>query len=251
MPSFIGTPAQLFLAPGESTFYPARLSGEPASLVLKGVSILLGPGTNLSEPQTVPDLQNLHRQISYFNQQGFPTAQMQSHWQKTIEAIVAAFQNQADQIEDLRAILDRITAAEQLAAAANETATNTAQQISLGSSWVEGPPPSASSAGVITISAHRRYYATDDFVEVNGGTLSGYSPGDNVTIYYDDELRAGGAVVYQGTTGIVAQEGARHIVGRVIIPPAGEVDNTGPTTPPPGYLDPGLADYYRSLNPSI
>lgn len=251
MPSFIGTPAQLRITPGDLTFLPARMSIEPASLKITGSgSVQLGPGTNFAggDDVLVPDLDNLQRQISYFNEKGFPTAQMQSHWQKTIEAIIRASQNVANQLTDLQTIVNRIANAEALAAAANETASRTEAQIALGTSWVEGPPPSASSAGMITIPAHRRYYAVDQFVNVNGGALSGYSPGDNVAIFYDDELRQGGAVVYQGTTGIVAQEGARHIVGRVIIPPAGEVDNTGPTTPPPGYIDPGLADYYRSLN---
>jgi len=40
---------------------------------------------------TVVKLARLQRQKSYFEREGYPTAQMQIHWQKTMEAIEEAF----------------------------------------------------------------------------------------------------------------------------------------------------------------
>jgi len=40
---------------------------------------------------TIVNLARLQRQKAYFEREGYPTAQMQIHWQKTMEAIEAAF----------------------------------------------------------------------------------------------------------------------------------------------------------------
>lgn len=40
---------------------------------------------------TIVNLARLQRQKSYYDHEGYPTAQMQIHWQKTMEAIEAAF----------------------------------------------------------------------------------------------------------------------------------------------------------------
>ena len=40
---------------------------------------------------TIVNLARLQRQKAYFDREGYPTAQMQIHWQKTMEAIEAAF----------------------------------------------------------------------------------------------------------------------------------------------------------------
>jgi hypothetical protein len=56
-----------------------------------------------------------------------------------------------------------------------------------------------STAGAVTISNHQRLY-TDKTVAVTGTTVAapaGAVAGDTVVIFYDDQLRAGGAVAYQ------------------------------------------------------
>lgn len=200
------------------------------------------------DPSTVtaPKLDRLQRQGTYFTPTGNPTAQMQVHWQRTMEAIEAAFASLTGQVTDLTAIVAQIQAANDLAAAANATAVSTKASIDIANSFTN-PTSVVSGAndGSITISAHSRVYGDGSSVSVNSGSLSGFASGDYVTIYYDDAARAGGAVTYQGTTLAVAQVGNRHIVGQVTIPAAGDPPETGISPSAPGYVSEKIAIGYE------
>lgn len=52
---------------------------------------------------TIVKLARLQRQKAYFEREGYPTAQMQIHWQKTMEAIEAAFASLNATVIDLAA----------------------------------------------------------------------------------------------------------------------------------------------------
>jgi hypothetical protein len=56
----------------------------------------------MTEPVIVT-LARLQRQKAYFDREGYPTAQMQIHWQKTMEAIEAAFASLNATVIDLAA----------------------------------------------------------------------------------------------------------------------------------------------------
>lgn len=55
---------------------------------------------------TIVNLARLQRQKAYFDREGYPTAQMQIHWQKTMEAIEAAFANLNATVIELGATQD-------------------------------------------------------------------------------------------------------------------------------------------------
>ena len=52
---------------------------------------------------TIVNLARLQRQKAYFEREGYPTAQMQIHWQKTMEAIETAFASLNATVVDLAA----------------------------------------------------------------------------------------------------------------------------------------------------
>lgn len=52
---------------------------------------------------TIVKLARLQRQKAYFEREGYPTAQMQIHWQKTMEAIEAAFASLNETVVELAA----------------------------------------------------------------------------------------------------------------------------------------------------
>lgn len=118
----------------------------------------------------------------------------------------------------------------------------TVQQLLIQNSSNVGGAPTATDAGdgtaTITIPAHQRNYA-DRSVPVDGGTLAGLTLATLYYVYYDDPSRAGGAVTYQATTNYgaaflsVAQP-ARHFVGSVSTPGAGEPPSDGGGATPPG-----------------
>lgn len=186
---------------------------------------------------TTPKLDRLQRQASYFPADGRPTAQMQVHWQRTMEAIETAFQALTGQVTDLGSIVAQIQAANNLAAAANATAVAAKATIDIANSFTN--PTSvltAANDGTITIAAHSRVYGDGSTVSVNSGSLSGFTSGQYVTVFYDDAARAGGAVTYEATTSAVSQSGNRHIVGQATIPAAGEAATTGVSPSAPGYV---------------
>lgn len=153
-----------------------------------------------------------------------------------MEAIEAAFGSVEGQIIDLRMVLNRLEAAEDKAEAARTQAAATAYANALETSYPDpGNVLSAGAGGGVTIAAHNRVYGDGKRVPVNAGFVSGFAPDDYVTVYYVDAARSGGAVMYQATTGLVAQKDATHIVGQVTIPQAGEPDAGGTAPTPPGY----------------
>lgn len=77
----------------------------------------------MTEPVIVP-LARLQRQKAYFEREGYPTAQMQIHWQKTMEAIEAAFASLNATVIDLAATQEAQAATQtELAATQAELAT--------------------------------------------------------------------------------------------------------------------------------
>lgn len=177
---------------------------------------------------------------------GNPTAQMQVHWQRTMEAIEAAFAGLTGQITDLTSIVSQIQAVNDLASAASATAAAAKASIDIANSFTDPTSVvSGANSGLITIAAHSRVYGDGSSVAVNSGTLPGFTPGDYVTVYYDDAARVGGAVIYQGTTNAVAQAGSRHIVGQVTIPHVGNPPELGISPTAPGYVIDKIAVSYE------
>jgi hypothetical protein len=243
MPDVV-TPAQLSWSGSTVLDEPAFEFLTAAVLQWTGVALLDGPATSFSVQAAVPKLDRLRRQEEIVSERREPSTRFQVIWQRSMEGIESAFANQQGQITDLAAIVARLEANEAATAAVAEQAAATAASDSLAKSYITPTTVlSATSAGVITITAHTRTYGDASSVSVDGGSLSGWSQGDYVQVYYDDAGRVGGAVTYQGTTGVIAQEGARHIVGGVTIPTAGEVPSSGVSPYPPGYVPD--YEYYR------
>jgi len=237
LPSFLPTRATLTITVGEAGFIPPRFSPDPARLRVTAGSASFVLAASTSSGVTTPKLDRLQRQASYFPADGRPTAQMQVHWQRTMEAIETAFQALTGQVADLSGIVAQIQAANDLASAANATAVSTKATIDIANSFTNPTSVvSASNTGTITIAAHSRVYGDGTTVSVNAGSLSGFTSGQYVTVFYDDAARAGGAVTYEATTNAVAQSGNRHIVGQATIPAVGEAPVTGRSPSAPGYV---------------
>lgn len=228
MPSFDYTPGALVLAGATFNPEPIRFSYTAGRLALAGGSYDIGIGASTDDR-----LPRLRRQVSYFEDGGTPTKQMQQHWQTFAERIEARF-------AALEAALD----AQAMAAAAQQTALATSNELALVNSYIDPVGAgSASSAGTVTITAHTRRYGNGTSVSVNSGSVTGFSPGQYVTVYYVDAARAGGAVTYQGTTSAVSQTGSTHIVWQGAIPSAGAADAPGSGPTAPGYTPPDSTDY--------
>lgn len=235
MPEVVVTPAQLRWTGGGLETVPTRVSLTAAALRWTGGFLVAGPGTGTSLSVTTPKLDRIMRQEEIVELSRVASLRYQLLWQRTMEAIEAAFTALSQQVNDNTAIIAEIRAAQQLAQAANANADAVSAQLSLANSYVTPQPLSASSDGTITIAAHNRVYG-DVSVSVNAGSISGFAQGTFVEVFYEDAARAGGSVTYQGTTGLVAQEGATHIVGGVEIPAAGQPPVPGATPQPPGYV---------------
>lgn len=157
-------------------------------------------------------------------------------WQNTMEAIEAALAGLTGQVTDLTAIVNRLAAAEALAAAANDTANAVASGQTITNSYTNPVQVlNANSTGAIVISAHVRIYGDGTSAAVNGGTITGFAPGDYVSVFYEDAARQGGAVAYQGSLSPVAQTGSTHSVGQITIPAPGQPPVSGGGVSPPGY----------------
>jgi archaellum component FlaG (FlaF/FlaG flagellin family) len=238
MPETVVTPAQLRWTGGALSTTPLRIDVAAGALRWSGGFIIAGPGTGANLTVTTPKLDRLMRQERIVQSEQ-PSQRFQTIWQQSMEAIEAAFTALTQQVADNTALLNEIRAAQMLAQAANANAAAVQSTVSLANSYVEPSNVlSASSDGTITITAHTRVYG-DTSVSVDGGSVSGFAQGDYVQVYYDDAAREGGAVTYQGTTGLVSQEGARHIVGGVTIPAAGQPPAEGAGPKPPGYVTEG------------
>ena len=233
MPSFPYTPAALVLTGAEFNPEPIRFTYSVGRLSLSGASYAIGlaalDGTRLPRIQ---------RSIAYFDRNGQATPQMQKHWQTAMERIEARF-----------AAVTAALEASALAATALQAALAVQSSSDLTQSYINPVGVlTAASSGTITIAAHARVYGTTS-VSVGGGSVSGFVPGNYVTIFYQDTARTGGAVTYQGTTSAVAQTGSTHVVGQVTIPASGAADapGSGPLAPgynpPPEKVDPRTIDY--------
>ena len=187
-------------------------------------------------------LDRMQRQVAYFGKEA-PTAQMQLLWQRHCEGIEKAFGGLAGRVE----LLEKINTAQAAAQAANDKAETLATQTNIADSYTD-PPQVAMAAddGTITIDAHERVYGDGNRVDVDGGSLTGFSSGDAVTVYYDDAARKGGAVAYKGTTDPVAQTGNRHIAAQVTIPDVGQPPSTGTGPSAPGYTPQPTNQKYKS-----
>jgi hypothetical protein len=243
MPSDTITPAQIVWTGGTVNTSHPRDTVTPFVMRWTAGEVGAASSSELTDV-SVPTLDRLAQFDQLLNRDGTPSVRFMTIWQFMCEQIEASFGAQQDQITDLTAIVSRLNNVETQAQAAVDTAAATAATVELTNSWAEGLTLTPATSGTITISAHSRYYSATNFVAVNSGSVSGFAANDLVYIYYDDTARAGGAVSYQATTGLVAQEGARHIVGQAQIPPSGAVAVEGVGAYPPGYFPPELARVY-------
>lgn len=226
---------------------PVRLSYGGALLVLGGGSVSLGPNFQNDLSAKAIRLDRYQRAVPIVDKNGNPTMQEQAANQRNLEAIEAAFAAQGQQIDFLTTIVEGLQAAQAAAALANQGVATLNAGVSLSSSRTEPVDGllSATSDGVVTISAHSRVYttgSTETSVTVNAGSVSGFAPGAFVRIFYMDAARAGGAVSYQGTTAEVTQTGDTHVVGGVTIPQVGSPPSEGSGTTPPGYVRERVGD---------
>lgn len=244
MPSVNISPAQFAITWGPANALPARASVAPMSLAVTMGNVVAGPGVNLSPGNSVsvPKLDRLVRQ-EVIIVDGKPTMRFQIIYEGNLKAIEQALASQQGQIDDQGTIVALLQSVVAQLQEVQIKAQATAQDEALAKSFVS--PQNiifADSTGTILISAHTRVYGDGNSVPVSGGSVSGFNPGDYVQIYYDDAGRAGGVVNYQGTTSVVVQSGARHIVGGVAIPPPGTTPTPGTVRPPPGYVPPNQLD---------
>ena len=161
--------------------------------------------------------------------------------QRNAEGIEAAFAG----------LIANVVALEQALNLAREgirQANDVAMRVSISGSYTNPTNVvSATSAGVVSIAAHQRVYvdAGNTSVSVDAGSLSGFTPGQLVTVFYADGTRSGGAVAYQSSLSPVVQEGMMHVVGRVTIPQTGSPPATGGGPTAPGYVPPPADDEGR------
>lgn len=237
MPSLTYTPASLAITGGEVGITPVRMSYEAATLVFSGTDVTIGPSWAIGLDAANIRLDRLMRAVPIGGPEG-PSMQFQAFWQKHCESIEAAFAAQGGQIDFLQTIVTGLQEAQRAAAEANQAVDTLESSVSLSSSRTDPVDGllSATSDGTITISAHTRVYSDAQSVAVNAGSISGFSSGSFVRVYYNDAARDGGAVAYQGTTAEVTQTGDTHVIGGVTIPAAGSPPASGEGTTPPGYV---------------
>lgn len=219
---------------------PIIMEVVPAALSISGKALSVGP--NLSSGLSVSGirLDRLQRTVNYFTAQG-PSIQMQQLWANNCIATERALESLQEQIDFQATILASIQAAQEAAAQANQGVETLNAGVSLSSSRTDPVDGllTATSDGVVSISAHGRVYTVggvETSVAVNAGSVSGFASGDFVRVYYNDAAREGGAVAYIGTTGEITQVGDVHVVGGVVIPGAGQPPTEGTGTTPPGYV---------------
>jgi hypothetical protein len=237
VPNFSGTRAAIAFGGGGGTFIPPRFSGTPARLRFRsGVANF----TILGEP-VKPRIERLQRFEPSNGKErvslpGAGTAQTtfreQVVQQRNAEGIEKAFDSLQSQVLAIEQVLN-------LTREALRQATEVSERVSIAGSYTNPTSVvSGNSSGVVTIAAHNRIYTDADntTVTVDAGSLTGFTPGQTVTVYYNDNARTGGAVTYLSSMMAVAQEGITHVVGRVTIPQAGDPPATGGGPVPPGYV---------------
>ena len=240
MPSFSYIPATIAFTPGSIPTIPELFAFQPARITLTPANdIDMGPSTEGTRTETTVKLDRLQRQFPVVDKNGYPTGQFHAFQQEFADTIEAAFALDREQIGENGRILDLIANALGIARNALDTANAVQAATSLQNSYTDPVAVlSATSGGAVTINAHDRVYADGSRVAVSAGSLSGFANGANVTVYYNDPAREGGAVTFIGSTSAVAQVGATHIVGQVTIPAAGEPNAPGYGPAAPGYTVP-------------
>ena len=239
MPSVAVTPLQLTLTGGAVATTPARITAGRLSLHLGMGNVTAGPGTGTALSVTAPTLNKLYGPEQLTNPNGTPTRRLMGIWQEAMDKIEEAFAALSQQVADNTTLLNQIAAAQALAQAANDNAETVNSRTSLADSYTN--PASVGTydnTGAVTIAAHSRVYGDGTSVAVDGGSVSGFTAGQYVTVYYVDAGREGGAVTYQGTTNAIAQTGDVHIVARGTIPAAGNPPAEGSSPSAPGYTPP-------------
>lgn len=108
----------------------------PARLRFTGGTVAVVSDTPTSTAAEIPELATLKRQNVYFTSAGNPTAQMQLHWQRTMEAIVSAFEAVNARVDEV-AILARLSAVEAKADAANDNAVAAQSQVAVTNAAVQ------------------------------------------------------------------------------------------------------------------
>lgn len=239
MADIVVTPAQLTLTGGTGNFFNG-IDVSPAIFAFTGGSIGIGASLSSGLLGETVRLDRHLRDIAIVEKDGAPSFKEQAREQKNLEAIEAAFANQQTQIDAIEVIIAQLQAVINAQAQTAAELATTQADIDLANSKTEPVDGllSANSGGIVNVSAHDRIYANGTTVSVDAGSVSGFSEGQFVRVYYDDAAREGGAVGYVGTIDEVTQSGSRHIVGGVTIPAAGSPPATGTGTTPPGYVRP-------------
>ena len=219
---------------------PVRFGYEPRALTITAGDIGIGPDFTLGLSVAGVRLDRLLRNVSYFSSSG-PSLQMQQLWDNNCKATERSLESLQQQVTFLSTVVSSIQQAQQSAAQANQGVASLSEGVSLTSSRTDPVDGllTATSDGVIAVSAHNRVYTygtTETSVAVDAGGLSGFAPGSFVRVYYNDAAREGGSVTYEGTTNEVTQTGAVHVVGGVSIPHPGSPPASGTGTTPPGYV---------------
>jgi hypothetical protein len=236
MPSFTYSPASLAWGGGTVLMTPVRLEYTAAALAWAGsTTVGVGPNLGSSLAEEFIRLDRLMRGDQIQGSDGV-SQRFQRLWQETVEKIERAFEYVNSVNTTQQATLDALTAAQALAASAKQQAEATDSSIALVNSKtnpIDGLL-TATSDGVITISAHTRDYADGASVSVNAGSVTNTGP--FVRVYYMDAARTGGTVTYLATTEEITQTGNVHIIGGVTIPALGDPPSEGTGTTPPGYV---------------
>lgn len=241
MPSLSYAPASFTIGYGEFSLIPIRFTFIPANYSFGGGSFDIGPDLSSGLSASALKLNRIPRDAQIVDAAGLATTFMQLLYQRNCEGTEAAFAKLSEQVNFIATIVSGLQEAQQAAALANQGVATLNAGVSLSSSRTEPVDGllSATSDGVITVSAHSRVYttgSTEESVSVNAGSLSGFAPGSFVRVFYNDAAREGGTVAFQGTTAEVTQTGDIHVVGGVSIPSVGSPPATGTGTTPPGYV---------------
>lgn len=234
MPNFSATRAALDYESGGATFFPPRFSANRARVRFASGAANFTILASVSTPR----IERLQR-FEPGNNRGTASLPQTEFRQQLVQ------QRNAEGIEQAFAqIVANQAALEQALNLAREgirQATAVEQRVSINGSYTNPTGVvSATSAGVVNVAAHQRVYidGANTTVSVDAGSLTGFTPGQTITVFYADNTRSGGAVTYQASMMAVSQEVNIHVVGRVTIPQAGDPPATGGGPTAPGYVPP-------------
>lgn len=143
---------------------------------------------------------------------------------KTIYIKLQSFNSYGRAEQDLATLSAYSYVVAPAASAPDDVSTATISQL-ISTSKVQGLTITGAASGTVTVAGHTRIY-TDKSVTVSGGAITGLTVGTGYHLYYDDQLRAGGAVGF-GTASAAedaktsAAHPYRHYLGSVTIPATG------------------------------